>query len=86
MNGSILITPDFIKQFKLAVDASDVWVGAVLLQEVSDVDRPISFFSKKLGQHQANYSTIEKELFCFVFYSATSWCIFMYDYTCFYWS
>jgi hypothetical protein len=24
MNGPILITPDFIKQFKLAVDASDV--------------------------------------------------------------
>ena len=46
MNGPILITPDFTKQFKLAVDASDVGVGAVLFQEVSDVYRPISFFSK----------------------------------------
>jgi hypothetical protein len=35
---------------------------------VSDVDRPISFFSKKLDQHQANYSTIEKE--CFALLSA----------------
>jgi hypothetical protein len=60
MNGPILITPDFPKQFKLVVDASDVGVGAVLFQEVSDVDRPISFFSKKLDQHQSNYSTIEK--------------------------
>jgi hypothetical protein len=33
-----------------AVDASDVRVGAVLFQEVSDVDRPISFFPKKLDQ------------------------------------
>ena len=48
MNGPILITPDFTKQFKLAVDASDVGVGAVLFQEVSDVDKPISFFSKNL--------------------------------------
>jgi hypothetical protein len=37
-----------------------------LFQEVSDVDRPISFFSKKLDQHQANYSTIEKECFALV--------------------
>jgi hypothetical protein len=68
MNGLILITPDFTKQFKLAVDASDVWVAAVLFQEVSDVDRPISFFSKKHDQHRANYSTIEKE--CFALLSA----------------
>jgi hypothetical protein len=41
MNGPILITTDFTKQFKLAVDASDVGDDAVLFQEVSDVDRPI---------------------------------------------
>jgi hypothetical protein len=35
----------------------------VPFQEVSDVDRPISFFPKKLDQDQANYSTIEKECF-----------------------
>jgi regulator of RNase E activity RraB len=68
MNGPILITTDFTKQFKLAVDASDVGVDAVLFQEVSDVDRPILFCSKKLDQHQANYSTIEKE--CFALLSA----------------
>ena len=40
----------------------------MLFQEVPDVDRPISIFSKKLDQHQANYSTIEKE--CFALLSA----------------
>ena len=86
MNGPILITPNFTKQFKLAVDASDVGVGAVWFQEVSDIDRSISFFPKKLDQDQAIYSTIEKRMFCFVDCSATCLCIFMYDYasyTCF---
>ena len=36
--------------------------GAVLLQaDVSGVERPVSFFSKKLNDYQLNYSVIEKE-------------------------
>jgi hypothetical protein len=51
-----------IKQFKLTVDASDVGIGAALFQEHSDnVDRVVSYFSKKLTKCQQNYSTIEKE-------------------------
>ncbi|CAC5410429.1 Retrovirus-related Pol polyprotein from transposon 17.6 [Mytilus coruscus] len=69
MNSPVLITTDFEKQFKLAVDASDVGVGAVLYQETDDNDeKPISYFSKKLDKHQKNYSTIEKE--CFALLSA----------------
>lgn len=35
---------------------------AVLSQtDDNDVDRPVSFFSKKFNKHQLNYSTIEKE-------------------------
>lgn len=69
INSPVLITPDFEKQFKLAVDASDVGVGAVLYQETDDnVEKPISYFSKKLDKHQKNYSTIEKE--CFALLSA----------------
>ena len=61
------MAPDFNKPFKIAVDASDLGIGAVLLQEDdSGVERPVSYFSKKLNRHQKNYSTIEKETFALV--------------------
>ena len=58
----VLAAPDFQKAFKLAVDASDVGAGGVLLQEdESGVDHPVCYFSKKFSKCQKNYSTIEKE-------------------------
>ena len=61
-NSPVLTAPDFNRPFKLAIDASDVGVGAVLLQEDdSGVDKPVCYFSKKLNKHQKCYSTIEKE-------------------------
>lgn len=58
----VLAAPSFDRPFKLAVDASDTGVGAVLLQEgLDNIDHPVSFFSKKLDRHQKWYSTIEKE-------------------------
>ena len=58
----VLLAPSFNKEFKLAVDASDVGAGNVLLQEDDDgVDHPVCYFSKKFNKHQRNYSTIEKE-------------------------
>ena len=62
-----MCAPDFVKEFKLAVDASDVGAGAVLLQEGDDkIDHPVAYFSKKFNRHQKNYSTIEKEPLAFV--------------------
>ena len=58
----VLMIGNFDKPFKLAIDASDVGVGAVLFQEDSHgFDHPISYFSKKLNNAQRKYSTIEKE-------------------------
>ncbi|XP_030839510.1 uncharacterized protein LOC763830 [Strongylocentrotus purpuratus] len=62
MSKPVLDAPNFQKPFQLATDASDVGVGAVLLQ-MDDMGllKPISYFSKKLNPHQRRYSTIEKE-------------------------
>ena len=62
VNQPVLISPDFKLPFKLAVDASDLGTGAVLLQTVNGIDHPVSYFSKKFDKHQVNYSTIENEL------------------------
>ena len=44
------------------MDASDIGLGAVLLQEdVEGQDHPICFFSRKFNCHQRNYCTSEKE-------------------------
>ena len=61
-SAPVLLAPDFDKCFKLAVDASDVGIGAVLLREDNNgIDHPVCYFSKKFNKHQKNYSTIEKE-------------------------
>ena len=61
-SAPVLLAPDFDKCFKLAVDASDVGIGAVLLQEDNNgIGHPVCYFSKKFNKHQRNYSTIEKE-------------------------
>ena len=61
-SAPVLLAPDFDKCFKLAVDASDVGIGAVHLQEDNNgIDHSVCYFSKKFNKHQKNYSTIEKE-------------------------
>ena len=62
----VLIAPDFSKPFKLAVDASDVGAGAVLLQDKDDLEHPVCYYSKKFNKYQRGYSTIEKELFALI--------------------
>ena len=46
----------------MAVDASDVGAGSILLQEDDNgVEYPVCYYSKKFNKHLRNYSTIEKE-------------------------
>lgn len=51
-------------ELSLAVDASNVAVGAVLQQRKceKDVWQPLGFFSKKLNDAQRKYSTFDREL------------------------
>lgn len=49
----VLLAPNFDAPFKLAVDACDIGVGAVLLQaDAARLDRPVACYSKKLNKHQ----------------------------------
>ena len=58
----VLKADNFNCRFKLAMDASDIGAGSVLLQEDENgVDHPVCYFSKKFNVSQMNYSTIEKE-------------------------
>ena len=57
----ILQLPDWKKEFVVRTDASDSGVGAVLLQEVDGMLKPITYISKKLLPRETRYSTIEKE-------------------------
>jgi len=62
MSDPILICPDFTKTFQLTTDASNFAIGAVLSQK----NKPVSFVSRTLNDHEQNYSTIEKELLAIV--------------------
>jgi transposase InsO family protein len=57
----ILHLPDIDKQFILRTDASEVGIGAVLLQEFDGEKFPIAYASRKLNKAQRNYSVMEKE-------------------------
>jgi hypothetical protein len=69
-SSPVLVLPDMTKPFELKVisDASDVGVGAILLQD----DRPVAYFSKKLNKAERNYSTTKKEL-AGVMYALKEW-------------
>ena len=59
--------PDFSKPFTLAVDASRVGVGAVLMQpDDHQVSHRVCNYSKKFTPAQQNYSVIEQEFLAII--------------------
>ncbi len=55
---AVLAYPDFSKPFEIYTDASSIQLGAVITQD----NRPIAFFSRKLSKTQQKYSVTEIEL------------------------
>ena len=61
-----LYQPDLDKPFRLHCDASDYAIGAELAQEIDGQWRPVSFYSRKLGKSQKNWTPREKETYAIV--------------------
>jgi RNase H-like domain found in reverse transcriptase len=57
-----LVYPDYSKPFHIHTDASKVQLGGVISQE----NKPLAFYSRKLNQAQLNYTTIEQALLSIV--------------------
>ncbi|XP_067629120.1 uncharacterized protein [Eurosta solidaginis] len=61
-SAPILLHPNYNKPFILQCDASQVGVGACLMQEDDNgQERPIAYMSQKLNKAQRNYSVTELE-------------------------
>ena len=59
---TVLAYPDFSKPFEVFTDVSSMQLGAVITQD----NRPIAFFSRKLSETQQKYSVTEIELLAIV--------------------
>ena len=62
----ILTLPDDRKPFVLATDASDIGIGAVLMQERDNMNHPVCYASRKLLPRERAFSVIERECLALV--------------------
>jgi len=58
----VLILPNFKEPFVIETDASDVGIGAVLMQN----NQPVAYLSKALAQHHKQLSIYEKEFLALI--------------------
>ena len=62
----LLRHPNLEEPFYVVCDASDVGVGAVLMQKHDTILHPCEFWSKKFGTHEKHWHVSEKELVAIV--------------------
>lgn len=58
---SVLVAPNFQKEFLLQTDASKLGLGAVVSQIVGEDEHPVVYLSRKLTPAERNYSIVERE-------------------------
>ena len=68
----VLKLPDFSIPFVVEPNASDLAVGAILLQEYDDTFHPVAYFSKKYLPAERNYVPHNKDLLA-IFKACMKW-------------
>ena len=68
LSSSTLVWPNVSDPFILYTDASEVGIGAMLVQNQTSGEVPVGFFSQKFTETATRWSTIEKE--CFALFAA----------------
>ena len=67
LKAPVLQLADIFKLFRVYTDASDLAIGAVLLQEVDREWLPVAYASRKLTPAERIYTVTEKETLAVVF-------------------
>lgn len=61
-SAPVMAAPDFSKPFIVRTDASDIAVGAVLLQGTGESERVVAYESRKLKDAESRYEVHDREL------------------------
>ena len=65
-SAPVLAIPNFDLDFRVESDASDVAIGAVLLQNHENTWKPVAFESRKLKPAEHNYAIHDQELLALI--------------------
>ena len=62
VNATLLSDPSSEAETRLLTDASDTGMGATLEQKLSNIWKPLAFFSRKFSPSQRKYNAYDREL------------------------